>query len=170
MAQSNTQIGKIQPMIKRYSLALLSVAIALAFALFLASHNLQRLEFPLFLFAIALSAWYEGTGPAILALILSSLAFDYCFTAPFHSLRMERSEVPYYVTYILFASLVAGFSATRRRVESELLRARDELQAANKELEAFAYSHYPQSKRKTAGDLFETPSIFRRGSDKGSKC
>jgi len=140
MAQSNIQIGEIQPTVKRYCLALLSVVIALAFALFLASHNFQGLEFSLFLFAIVLTAWYEGTGPAIFALTLSSLAFDYCFTAPFRSLRVERSEVPYYVTYILFAALVAWFAAIRRHAESELLRARDELQAANKELEAFAYS------------------------------
>jgi K+-sensing histidine kinase KdpD len=140
MAQSNTQIENIQPMIKRYGLALLSVAIALTFALFLASHNFQGMEFPLLLFAIVLTAWYEGTGPAIFALALSSLAFDYYVTAPFHSLRVERSEVPYYVTYILFTALIAGFAAIRRRAESKLLLARDELQAANKELEAFAYS------------------------------
>ena len=63
MVQSNTQIGKIQPMVKRYGLALLSAVIALAFALFLASHNFQGLEFSLFLFAIVLTAWYEGTDP-----------------------------------------------------------------------------------------------------------
>jgi light-regulated signal transduction histidine kinase (bacteriophytochrome) len=118
----------------------LSVAIALTSALFLASHNFKGLEFPLYLFAIVLTAWYQGTGPAIFALILSSLAFDYYFTAPVHSLRVERSEIPYYVMYISFAALIAGFAAIRRRAESELLRARDELQAANKELEAFAYS------------------------------
>jgi signal transduction histidine kinase len=140
MTGAYTQIRKIQPMIRRYGLALLSVAVALESGLFLASHTFQRIELPLFLFAIALTAWYAGTGPAILAVILSSVAFDYYFTAPFHSLRVTRSELPYYLVYILFASLVAGFSATRRRVEAELLRARDELQAANKELEAFAYS------------------------------
>jgi PAS domain S-box-containing protein len=106
---------------------------ALESALFMAEHNFERVELPLFLFAIAVTAWYGGTGPAILALVLSSFAFDYYFTAPLHSLRVTRSEVPYYLVYILFASLVAGFSATRRRVESELLRTRDELQDANKE-------------------------------------
>lgn len=140
MAQLSSQIGKIRPTIKRYGLALLSVVVALVLARLLASHNFQGLEFSLFLFAIALTAWYEGTGPAILALVLSSLAFDYYFTLPLHALRVESSEVPYYVTYILFATLVAGFAAIRRRAEAEVLRARDELQAANKELEAFAYS------------------------------
>jgi light-regulated signal transduction histidine kinase (bacteriophytochrome) len=44
------------------------------------------------------------------------------------------------LAYMLFTSLIAAFAAIRRHAESELLRARDELQAANKELEAFAYS------------------------------
>jgi PAS domain S-box-containing protein len=129
MARSNIQKRKIQPMIQRYGLAVLLVSVALEAALFLAKHNFQGVEFPLFLFAIALIAWYEGAGPAILALILSSLAFDYYFTDPFHSFYVTRSEVPYYVMFILFASLVTWFSAVRRRVETELLRARDELKA-----------------------------------------
>jgi len=140
MTRSNTLRRKILPMVQRYGLALLSVVIALASALFLKSHHFQGLEFPIFLFAIVLTAWYEGTGPAIFALTLSCVAFDYYFTVPLYSLRVERSEVPYYVSYILFAALIAGFAAIRRRAESELLRTRDELQAANKELEAFAYS------------------------------
>jgi light-regulated signal transduction histidine kinase (bacteriophytochrome) len=41
---------------------------------------------------------------------------------------------------MIFTSLMVGFAAIRRRAELDLLRARDELQAANKELEAFAYS------------------------------
>jgi len=129
MAQSNIQKRKIQPMIQRYGLAVSAVAIALESALFLASHNFQGVEFPLFLFAMALVAWYQGTGPAILALLLSSVAFNYYFTVPVHTLYVTRSEIPYYVMFVLFASLVTWFSAVRRRVESQLLRARDELKA-----------------------------------------
>jgi PAS domain S-box-containing protein len=128
MERSNTQKRKIQPLIQRYGLAVLSVAIALESALFLARHNFQGVEFPLFLFAMALIAWYEGTGPAIVALALSSLAFDYYFTDPFHTLYVTRSEVPYYVMFILFASLVTWFSAVRRRIERELLESKDDLE------------------------------------------
>ena len=128
MERSNTQQRKIQPLIQRYGLAVLSVAIALESALFLARHNFQGVEFPLFLFAMALIAWYEGTGPAIVALALSSLAFDYYFTDPFHTLYVTRSEVPYYVMFILFASLVTWFSAVRRRIERELLESKDDLE------------------------------------------
>jgi K+-sensing histidine kinase KdpD len=125
MVRSNIQTPKIQPMFQRYGLALLSVGIALELALFLTSHNFQGVDFPLFLMAMALVAWYQGTGPAILALVLSTVAFNYYFTEPLHTLIVTRSEVPYYVMFILFGSLVAWFSAVRRRVELELLRARD---------------------------------------------
>src|ERR1700678_4564507 len=114
MAQSNTLERNIQPMIQRYGFASLSVAIALESALFLKSHNFQGVEFPLFLFAMALTAWYWGTGPAILSLVLSSIAFNYYFTEPLHTLYVARSEVPYYAMFILFASLVTWFSAVRR--------------------------------------------------------
>jgi PAS domain S-box-containing protein len=128
MAQSNTLERNIQPMIQRYGFASLSVAIALESALFLKSHNFQGVEFPLFLFAMALTAWYWGTGPAILSLVLSSIAFNYYFTEPLHTLYVTRSEVPYYAMFILFASLVTWFSAVRRRVEKELLQSRDDLE------------------------------------------
>jgi PAS domain S-box-containing protein len=128
MARSNLQKRKIQPTLRRYGFSLLSVVIALESALFFARHNFQGVEFPLFLFAMALVAWHQGAGPAILALLLSSIAFNYYFTEPLHTLYISRSAVPYYVMFILFACLVTWFSAVRRRVEVELLRARDELQ------------------------------------------
>jgi len=160
MASSNAPIWKIQPMIRRYGLALLSVAIAFASALFLEKHNFHGLEFPIFLFAIVLTAWYLGTGPAIFALILCSLAFDYYFTAPFHSFAVERAEGPYYVMYILFALLIAGFAAIRRRAESKLLQARNELEVANKELGTFAHS----ALRRSDAYLAEAQALSHTGS------
>jgi len=128
MARVNTNPRSALSAIQRYGLALLSVAIALGTALFLASHNFQGVEFPLFLIAIALTVWYEGTGPAILALVLSSLAFDYYFTEPLHTFYVDHSDLAYYVMFIVFASLLTWFSTVRRRVERELLQARDRLQ------------------------------------------
>jgi len=160
MASSNAPIWKIQPMIRRYGLALLSVAIAFASALFLEKHNFHGLEFPIFLFAIVLTAWYLGTGPAIFALILCSLAFDYYFTAPFHSFAVERAEGPYYVMYILFALLIAGFAAIRRRAESKLLQARNELEVANKELGTLAHS----ALRRSDAYLAEAQALSHTGS------
>jgi len=114
--------------IQRYGLAVLSVAIALGIGLLLAHYNFQGVEFPLFLIAVALSSWYAGTRPAILALFLSALAFNYYFTEPRYSFYVTRADLPYYIVFILFALLITWFASRRRRVERELLQSRDELQ------------------------------------------
>jgi len=120
--------SSIRTTLLRYSLAVVSVAIALGINLFLFSRKIEGVEFPIFLIAIALTVWYAGTNPAILALILSTLAFDYYFTQPYYSFYITWADVPYYVMFILFALLITWFSGIRRRAERELLRSRDELQ------------------------------------------
>jgi len=120
--------SSIRTTLLRYSLAVVSVAIALGINLFLFSRKIEGVEFPIFLIAIALTVWYAGTKPAILALILSTLAFDYYFTQPYYSFYITWADVPYYVMFILFALLITWFSGIRRRAERELLRSRDELQ------------------------------------------
>jgi light-regulated signal transduction histidine kinase (bacteriophytochrome) len=123
-----------------YGLAVLSVSVALGGALLMERYNFPGVEFPLLLFAITLTVWYARLGAAVLAVFLSSLAFNYFFTEPLHSLYVTRSEIPHYVVFTLFASLVTWFAAVRRHVERQLLQSRSELEASNKELEAFAYS------------------------------
>jgi PAS domain S-box-containing protein len=114
--------------LQRYSLALVSVGLALGIDLFLFSHGAKGVEFPIFLIAIALTAWYAGVGPSILALVLSALAFNYYFTEPYYSFYVTRGDLPYYVVFILFALLITWFSTVQRRVERNLRQSRDELQ------------------------------------------
>jgi K+-sensing histidine kinase KdpD len=128
MPQGKSSLPKIPAAIQRYGLAGVSVAIALGTALLLERYHFRGVEFPLFLFAIALAVWYAGVGPATLAVVLSSLAFNYFFTEPLHSLYLTRADLAYYIVFILFALLLTWFSAIRRRVERELLQSRDELQ------------------------------------------
>jgi K+-sensing histidine kinase KdpD len=113
---------------QRYSLAVLSVSVALGGALLSERYHFRGVEFPLFLFAIALTVWYAGLGPAVVTLVLSSVAFDYFFTEPFHTLYVNSSDLPYYIVFIAFASLLTWFSAVRRRVERELVQSGDELE------------------------------------------
>ena len=127
IAPSNTHPRKLLSAIRGYGLAMLSVAVALAVGLFLESNNF-RVGFPFFLFAIAITVWREGTGPAILALVLSSLAFDYFFSEPRYTFSVAVSELPYFAVSILFAALITWFSAVRRRVEQDLRQSRDELE------------------------------------------
>jgi signal transduction histidine kinase len=134
-------------LIQPYGLAVVAVGLALAGALFLRGLHLRDAAVPLFLFAVAMTAWFSGAGAAFLAWLLSCLSFDYFFVEPIYSIDITPSELPYFLIFASFAALVTWFSAVRRRVERELRQARDELEkrsadlaASNKELEAFAYS------------------------------
>jgi PAS domain S-box-containing protein len=127
MPQGKPSISKIPAAVQRYGLAALSVAIALATALLLQRYNFGGVADPLFLFAIAISVWYAGVGPGVLAVILSSLANSYYFIEPIYSIYVTRDDVPHFVIFIAFASLLTVFAAVRRRVERELLQSRDEL-------------------------------------------
>src|SRR5580698_9068087 len=125
--QKHTILKGLLPLL-RYSLAVVSVALMVGLALLLERSNFRGVEFPLFLIAIAVSVWYAGLWPGVLAVVLSSLAFNYYFTEPLYTFYVSRVDVPYYVVFILFASLLAWFSTIRRRVEQELLRSQEELQ------------------------------------------
>jgi PAS domain S-box-containing protein len=127
MIQRKPSISKITA-VQRYGLAVLSVATALGTALLLGRYHFREVEFPLFLFAIALTVWYAGIGPTILAVVLSSLVFNYFFTEPIYSFFVTTAELAYYIAFILFALLIIWFSTVRRRVERELLQSRDELE------------------------------------------
>jgi len=111
MARSKLQLRIAQSPVLSYGLAVLSVSAALGGALLI--ERLQLRNITLFLFAIAVAAWYGGSGAAVLALLLSCIGFAYFFVEPSHS-------IPYFVLFALFAWLVSWFSSVRRRVEAEL--------------------------------------------------
>jgi PAS domain S-box-containing protein len=120
-------LSSIPSVVQRYGLAIFSVAIALGIALFLDHLQFKSVEFPMFLLAITVTAWFGSPGAAVLALVLSALVFNYYFTEPRHSFYVTLEDVPYYVVFILFALLVTWFSIVRRRVERNLRQSRDEL-------------------------------------------
>ena len=128
MTRANLQLRLARSPVLRYGLAAASFAIALGLALLEQRYGFRDLQVPLFLFAIAVTVWYAGIGPAIVAVVLSSLAFDYFFTEPLYTFYVTRSEIPYYAVFIVFALLLTSFAAVRRRVERDLVQARDHLQ------------------------------------------
>ncbi len=128
MAQWNSHPHKILPTLQRYGLAAGSVVVALLPALVLQHYKFRDVELPLLLFAIALTAWYAGPGPAVLSIVLSSLCFDYFFAPPLYAFSVTPADIPAIMILISFAVLVARFSAVRRRIEAQLLEARDKLQ------------------------------------------
>src|SRR6202047_4951646 len=128
MVQWKPQSPKPLSTMQRYGLAVFSVSVALGGALLLERFPFRDVEVPLFLFAVAVAAWYGGAGAAVLALLLSCVSFDYFFVEPLHTLDISRSCLPYFIVFASFASLVTWFSAVRRRVEGELRQARDDLE------------------------------------------
>src|SRR6202158_2179661 len=116
------------PTILRYGLALLSVAIANGLAFFVLRH-FEALLTP-FLFAVAATVWYAGTGPGVLAIVLSVVSLNHFFLRPDFSFSPISYADLVYLTFCIFCALAVGWvSAVRRRVEQELRQARDELAA-----------------------------------------
>jgi PAS domain S-box-containing protein len=128
MTRAKLQSKFARSPVLRYGFAATSCAIALGLALLAQRDDFLNMEAPLFLLAIALTVWYMGIGPAILAVVLSSLAFDFFFTEPRYSFYVKSSEIPHYAVFILFAVLLSWFSMVRQRVEQKLLQSRNELQ------------------------------------------
>ena len=112
------------PTILRYCIAVLSVAIAIGLDLFLLRH-FEAILTP-FLFAVAATIWYAGTGPGVLAIVLSVLSLNYFFLHSFFSSPISYADLVY-LTFCTFCALAVGWvSAVRRRTEQE---AHEELDA-----------------------------------------
>ena len=143
------ELPQVMSVIQRYGLAFLAVSLALGVSILV---NLEgfasgHAEITPVLFALAITGWYGGTGPAIFALVLSCFGFDFFFTEPRYTLDIVPADIPYFIIFAVFGGLTIWFSTVRRRAEQELLKTRDDLEkrsaelaASNKELEAFAYS------------------------------
>src|SRR5262249_42555166 len=83
-------------------------------------YNIRHVEFTVLLVAVAVTAWYGGIGPAMLAVLFSSLGYAYFFAPPLYSFAVNREELPHYVLFVLFALLIGWFGVVRRRVENAL--------------------------------------------------
>ena len=168
MAYWDSEFQRVRSPILRYGFAVVSVAVAIAIALAIRELQFRDVELPLLVLVIGVVTWYAGTGPAVVAVILSTAMFNYLFVEPLYTFYVSPREIPYFLLFVLSAVIVASFSAVRRRIEENLRHARDrledelqqrrqreaeirnlnqeltsraaELATANKELESFAYS------------------------------
>jgi signal transduction histidine kinase len=167
-APADLELNNVRSPILRYGSSAASVAVALGVAFTLQQFQFRDIELPVLTLAIVFATWHAGTGPSVLAVLLSSVSFDYFFIEPRYSLSISVKDLPYFVIFVVWAAIVASFSEVRRRIEDNLRHTRDnlqieveqrrhredeirklnqelnrrasELEATNKELESFAYS------------------------------
>jgi formate hydrogenlyase transcriptional activator len=127
---SSSHISKVAAragwaLVLRYGAAIVLVAAALGTALILRYANLPH-PFTSFSFAaIAVAFWYGGTGPGLLALLLSCLGISDFFMP----IRItDLSSESYIAIYGIFGLLVSRFSTSRHRAERLLTESRDSLE------------------------------------------
>jgi PAS domain S-box-containing protein len=114
----------------RYGLALVSVAAAFGLArLFLHFHLPQ--PFAAFaLSAIALTFWYAGTAPGVLAAVLSSLVRGYFFEPG----ASTESRFLYDLVFLIFALLMTRVAHARSELEVRVAQRTEELTQSNDSL------------------------------------
>ncbi len=106
--------------LKWYGLAALSVGVALGFTLAFEHFHFRGAAVPLLALACAVNSWYGGRGPAVLAVVLSSLGFNYFFLEPLHTFYITALDLPYFLIFTSFASLLSWFGTIRRRADEAL--------------------------------------------------
>ena len=144
------------PTILRYGIAVLSVAIASGLGFFLLRYLLVEIRLTPFLFAIAATVWYAGTGPGVLAIVLAVLSLNYFILAPSYSFHPIGYPDLVYLSFCTLCALAVGWVSTvRRRAEQELRQARDELDAKIVERTA--------SLRRSEGYLAEAQRLSHTG-------
>src|SRR5271157_632797 len=114
--------------LQRYGLAVVSIGVALGISLLLEHFGFRVPSALLLLFAVAISSWYAGAGPAVLAAILSTISCYWYFVQPVHTFYIYWSQIPYFITFTAFAALLSRFGTVRQRFESDLRQNRDLLQ------------------------------------------
>ena len=115
----------VRPALQRYAAAVGWVVVGVLAALWV--RNLMDAAVPL-LIAVLMAAWFNGLWPALLASLLAVVADDFFFTAPLYTLTPELSHVPHLMAFVLLTVFFATMSASRRRAEYLLRRARDEME------------------------------------------
>lgn len=95
-------VGEARPF--SYAAGVCLVALALCFELFLSKLTGSSPSTTFFAVSIAVSAWYGGAGPGILALILSAAAIDYLVVVPGTFLHFTNIGEP-----VLFACYIIGW-------------------------------------------------------------
>ncbi len=112
----------------RYLVPFVTVAAATGFTFLLEVGSPESPYLFLFFVAIVISAWFAGTVPGWISVLLSILAVDYFFIPPIYVLDFSVKDLPWLAAFVGCAVATNGLSLKRRRTEDELHRAHNELE------------------------------------------
>src|SRR5947199_3129008 len=133
MSKSDLGLRRVSPAVQRYGLSILSVAICTAVTFPLQEFGVRvSLFFP----AVLLATWFGGTGPGLLAVLLSILSINFFFTEPFFAFEFSVRDIPTTVAFLFSALVISSWSSARKRNENRLRKSESELRQARNELEA----------------------------------
>jgi K+-sensing histidine kinase KdpD len=77
LAGWNQELQRIRSPILSYALSVVCVVIALGLALTLQYYDFRDVELPVLSLAVGITTWYAGIGPSVLAILLSTICFNY---------------------------------------------------------------------------------------------
>jgi two-component system sensor histidine kinase KdpD len=115
---------------QRYLWAILLVALGTGLNSLFHPHISPTNLVMIYLLNVVIAASYLGRGPAILASILSVLAFDYFFVPPYLTLMVRDTEYVLTFTGLLGVGLVISELTARVRDQAEMARRREAATAA----------------------------------------
>jgi two-component system sensor histidine kinase KdpD len=121
---------QIHSPIQRYLWAILLVALGTGLNTLFHPHISPTNLVMIYLLNVVIAASYLGRGPAILASILSVLAFDYFFVPPYLTLVVSDTEYLLTFTGLLGVGLVISELTARVRDQAEMARRREASTAA----------------------------------------
>jgi PAS domain S-box-containing protein len=155
MSKSDPHPGRALPLVWRYGLVVLCVAISTAVTFALRGFGVRT---SLFFPAVLLATWFGGTGAGLVAVVLSTFSINFFFGQPPFQFHLGVQDIPHTVAFLFTALLISSWSTARKRVENRLRESQDELRKARDELES-------KVKERTA-DLSRTNEALRTSEGK----
>jgi K+-sensing histidine kinase KdpD len=117
-----------------YAVSVLTVALATALRWSIDVPLGQHHPFTIYFAAVAISAWYGGFKPAMLALVLSYLAGDWFFLDPRYEINWPHSEPEEFVSLMAFLFSGLAIALTSKVMRDALESAREEQRKLQREV------------------------------------
>jgi signal transduction histidine kinase len=137
IVETKREFGPAKSIARRYGLAIVSVSAALCISLALTHFRLPQ-TFGLFAAsAIAITFWYAGTAPGVLAAVLSCVVRNYLFAAD----ASVESRLLYDLVFLIFALLMTRVVRAQNQLQMRVAERTAELTRSNDNLKREIAEH-----------------------------